>query len=585
MRNTTEPSQHILAGPLAPKVERELERLAAERVLPRLWEKDATLWTARQEEQQTIRHRLGWLTIAPVMEAHVEEIQREADGIRRDGYTSALLLGMGGSSLFPEVCRGVFGVAPGWLDLAVLDSTDPTAVRSATTRAPLERTLFLVSSKSGTTLETASLSDYFYEQVRRLKGSRAGEQFVAITDAGTPLADTAASRAFRRVFVHGPTTGQDVGGRFSALTYFGLVPASLMGLDVRRLLASAKAMAAACGASVAVADNPAAQLGALFGQGGLSEKHLLTFVSPARLSAFGALAEQIVAESTGKAGKGLVPIRQERLRDPHAYAADRIFVEWQLADDIDRELAQAVTALAEAGHPVVRLRWRDLDALGAEIFRWSLATAIAGTVMQLNPFDEPDVQASKDRTKALLAQAGRDGALPEDAPVLTEHGLSLYGDRAATRAHSMTEALRDLLRHAGAGDYFAILSFLPRTPTLDTAVERLRHVVADSTGTATMLGYGPRYLHSIGQLHKGGADRLRVLMLTAKDSVDVPVPGQPYSFGVLKHAQALGDFQALMDRHRRVLRVDLGASPDTAMTQLLRLAGEAAASGRTTPTR
>ncbi len=580
-----EPSQQILAGPLAPQVAEALRRLAAERVLPRLWEKDATLWTVSQKEQQQIRDRLGWLTIAPVMEAYVEAIQREADRIRQDGYTSALLLGMGGNSVFPEVCRGVFGVAPGWLDLAVLDSTDPTAVRSAATRTPLERTLFIVSSKSGTTLETTALSDYFYEQVRRLKGRRAGEQFVAITDAGTPCADLAAQRSFRRIFVHGPTTGQDVGGRFSALTYFGLVPAALMGIDPRRVLAGAKAMAAACGASVAAADNPAAQLGALFGQGGLSGRDKLTLVSPARLSAFGAWAEQIVAESTGKAGKGLVPIHQEPLRDPRAYAADRIFVEWQLAGDIDRELDRRVTALADAGHPVVRLRWQDRDALGAEIFRWSLATAIAGTVMQINPFDEPDVQASKDRTKALLAQVGREGALPEDTPVLTEGGLSLYGDREAARGGSMTEALRGLLRHARAGDYLAILSFLPRTPTLDTAVERLRHLVAESTGTPTMLGYGPRYLHSIGQLHKGGTDRLRALMLTAKDSVDVPVPGQPYSFGVLKQAQALGDFQALTDRHRRVLRVDLGAAPDTAMTQLLRLVGDAVASRRTTPTR
>ena len=458
---------------------------------------------------------------------------------------------MGGSSLFAEVCRETFGVASGWLDLRVLDTTDPTAIQAAMARAPLERTLFIVSSKSGSTTESNALCAYAYDQCQRLLGEHAGQQFIAITDAGTSLEAQATSLNFRRAFVHGPTTGQDVGGRFSALTYFGLVPAAVMGVDIHRLLTSAQAMRARCQPAVSLDDNPAAQLSRFLGQAYAVGRDKVTLLTSASLSRFGVWVEQLVAESTGKSGKGLIPVIGEPVRALSAYGADRVFIDVQLDSEVDSQLSQRVDALIQAGHPVIRLRWKHRSDLGGETIRWFLATAIAASQMQINPFDEPNVQESKDRTTALLDQFARDGRLP------TEESAAADPQR-----------FREWARSAVPGDYVAILSFLPRTPELDRAVEALRARVADLSGVVTTLGYGPRYLHSTGQLHKGGPATGLFLMLTADDPVDLPVPGQPYTFSVLKQAQALGDFHALHDRQRRMLKLYLGRSPLEALDLL-----------------
>lgn len=552
----------------ASRVHAALERLAGEQMIQRLWAKDASLWTSDPAAQQHIRQRLGWLSIDRIMEPQLDQIQAVAQSIQHDGFTHTLLLGMGGSSLFPEVCRFTLGVTPGWLDLTLLDSTDPSAITEAAQRLPLERTLVVVSSKSGTTIESHALDDYFYERIRALTGERAGRQFLAITDAGTPLETQAKQRGFRHVFVHGPTTGQDVGGRFSGLTCFGLVPAALMGIDVRRLLAGATQMLAACQASVPPAENPAATLALALSEAWSQGRDKVTLASAASLARFGGWAEQLLAESTGKIGKGLIPIDGEPIRAAGSYQADRIFVELQLASQPDAGLAQRLEALATSGHPVVRCAWHDAYDLGGEAIRWFLATSLAAGVMRIDPFDEPNVQESKDRTKALLDHYGREGALPDEPPVLTDGTIAVYGDGVAKNEHSVIEAVRAFLQQIKTGDYLAIASFLPRRRALDDAVESFRHRLADTLGVATMLGYGPRYLHSTGQLHKGGPDRVLLLFLTAEDPVDISVPGKPYTFSILKQAQALGDVQALRERRRRVLRLHLGSSPREALQKL-----------------
>ncbi len=560
----------ILPEAFAAGVREALACPAAASVVARLWDKDAGLWSDDPAIQQRIRGRLGWLSMASVMASRTSEIQAAAEDIQRAGFTHAVLLGMGGSSLFAEVCRSTCGVAAGWLDLVVLDTTDPSAITAAQARAPLDRTLFIVSSKSGATAESSALCDYFYEQVRALKGERAGEQFVAITDAGTPLEALARQRAFRRAFVHGPSTGLDVGGRFSALTYFGLVPAALMGLDIQQLLSRAQAMAEACRPSSTTAANPGAQLAAALALALEAGQDKILFVGSPPRARFGVWAEQLVAESTGKSGKGLIPVDGETLRDPAAASKDRLVVELQMGRERDERLKRQVDGYGAAGHPVIRLQWRDPYDVGGEVVRWFVATALVAHAMQINPFDEPNVKESKDRTVALLDRYARARSLPEDAPVLRDEGIAVYGGQATD---SLTAALRAWRAQIRAGDYVAVLSFLPRTPALDRAVESLRVRVSDATGMVTMLGYGPRYLHSTGQLHKGGPDRVVLLLLTSDDPVDVPVPGRPYTFSVLKRAQALGDFAALSERRRRVIRLHLGSAPESGMQRLLQAIG------------
>ncbi len=585
-------SQSILSNGFATGFEAGLKQVAAERLIQRLWSKDATLWTANPAEQQHIANRLGWLSIASVMESQVDRIQAAAREIREAGFTHALLLGMGGSSLFSEVCRRTFGVASGWLDLQVLDSTDPAAIESAQRRAPLEHTLLIVSSKSGSTTEVSALCEYFYDQLRRIKGDRAGgpdaqrrggeevshsagsatdragEHFIAITDAGTSLEMLAKQRGFRHAFVHGPSTGQDVGGRFSALTAFGLVPAALMGIDIRQLLARANAMLLTCQAAVPLAENPSAQLAILLAEAAKAGRDKITLLSAKPLASFGTWVEQLIAESTGKSGKGLIPIYGEPVMEPGAYGPDRVFVELQLETERDASLRRLVDALGQLNHPIVRLQWRDRYDLGGEAMRWFLVTAVVASLMRMNAFDEPNVQESKDRTKALLERYAKDGALPSEEPLVREAELVVYGTGGVHRPSSVDEAIRRFLSQSRPGDYFAVLSFLPRIPALDAAIEQLRDALATRSGLAVMLGYGPRYLHSTGQLHKGGPDRAVLLFFTGDDTIQLSVPGKPYTFSVLKQAQALGDFEALRERNRRILRLHLGQSPEAGLSRV-----------------
>ncbi|MBI3320775.1 MAG: glucose-6-phosphate isomerase [Candidatus Omnitrophica bacterium] len=555
-----------------------IARLQAERALPRLWSRDPSLWSADPTVQASIQQRLGWLEIPNVMISQAESLRRLARDIREAGFTRVLLLGMGGSGLFAEVCRRTVGLAAGHPDLTVLDTTDPTAIRFHQDQGPLRQLLVIAASKSGTTIEMTALSSYFSNAFASA-GEPYGAHCLAITDAGTPL-ETRATTTWRcrRVFVHGAGTGAEVGGRFSALTYFGLVPAALIGMDVVRLLQRAQDMLTRCQPATPLQDNPAVQLGAVLGALAQAGRDKLTLLCASELSSVGTWVEQLIAESTGKMGRGIIPICGEPLRQPASYGSDRLFVAFQLADQPDATVEALVTKLVEAGQPVVSIRWQDVYDLGGEVAKWSMATAIAGVLLGVNPFDQPDVQESKDRTRALLERYTREGRLEDrESPVYADADLAVYGTPGSIAPASLGHCLAAFFQDLHPGDYVALLSFLPRTPALDRAIHALRARVGAGWRAATMAQFGPRYLHSTGQLYKGGPNTGFLVLLTAEECLDLPIPGEPMTFGVLKQAQALGDFQAMQQRGRRILRVHLLTSPERGLQHVMRAVEAASA--------
>jgi transaldolase/glucose-6-phosphate isomerase len=548
-------------GPAARAVKAALGELAAARFGERLWKKDPTLWKPDDPAHQAeIRIRLGWLSVVDEMQPRVADLAAFAEEIRGAGFARVVLCGMGGSSLAPEVMRRTFGVARGGLDVAVLDSTDPAAVRTAEAGSDPARTLYIISSKSGGTTEPNVFFQYFWERVRAARGERAGESFVAITDPGTAMERRAREHGFRRIFLNPP----EIGGRYSALSYFGLVPAALMGIDVGRLLARAKRMATACGPAVSPAQNPGLYLGAVLGALARARRDKVTFVASGKIATFGYWTEQLIAESTGKEGKGIVPVEGEPLGRPGVYARDRLFVYLRLGAQHDR----AVAALARAGHPVVALRLGDAYDLGAEILRWEIATAAAGFLLGIDPFDQPNVQESKDNTVRLLAEHAAKGALPDP------------GGAIAADAPDFGARLLAHLKSVRAGDYVALTVYAERTPARERLLRELRAAIRDRFRVATTVGYGPRFLHSTGQLHKGGANNGVFIQLSCDDPDDIRVPGEAYTFGVLKAAQALGDYESLASRARRILRVALGTEVEAGLrTALAAVAGAPAKAG------
>ena len=508
-------------------------------VTQRIWQRDHTLWSPDSRE---IANRLGWLDIAGAMQGEVPGLALFADEIRRDGYRHVVLLGMGGSSLGPEALGKTFTPIPDYPELIVLDSTVPAQVRAVTGTIDPARTLFLVSSKSGGTIETLSLYRYFRSVAEDvLPQAKVGRSFVAITDSGTPLEVLGEQAGFRRVFLNHP----DIGGRYSVLSYFGLVPAALAGIDVAELLARALRMRKRCQAAD-IGSNPGAQLGAFIGGMALSGRDKLTLIEPPSIRSLGLWVEQLIAESLGKDGKGIIPIVGEPLLAPDAYDADRLFVYSRSASDADPGVDAAVERLEAAGHPVERLDLRDSYDLGAEFFRWEFAAA-AGAVLEVHPFDQPDVQSSKDITGRLLADFIRDARLPEPLP-----GGTLSG----------------LLAQSKPGNYLAIMPYIPMTQQADDVLDQLRQRVMRQRRIATSVGYGPRFLHSTGQLHKGGGPSGLFLQLTMSHD-DLPIPGRPYGFATLAAAQAVGDLRALSDLGRPTARIDLGGGPVDGLRRLL----------------
>ena len=527
-------------------VEKRLARLDDQGFAFKLWHKDASLWTSDRKSQQQIRGALGWLHVAEKMESHLAALGRFVDEIHEAGFRHVVDLGMGGSSLAPLLFARTFKPGQGGLPLTVLDTTDPATIRHVAQSVPIAKTLFIVASKSGTTAEPLAFGEYFYAQVRKHKGRRAGENFVVITDPGSPLVALAQQRGYRRSFLN----FRDIGGRYSALSWFGLLPAGLMGLDVAELLARALRMAHAGHSCVPAADNPGLQLGAALGEMARRKRDKVTFIVSPAIATFGLWLEQLLAESTGKAGSGILPVAGEPVARPAMYGDDRLFVYLRLPDE-DPELERRVAALRKAGQPVVTIQMRDTLDLGEEFFRWEFATAAAGAVLGLNPFDQPNVQESKDNTDRLLHIARAGGALPSEEPV-------------PVRA----ETFGGFFAQARPGDYVALLAYLPETPATDRALQAIRIELRDALKLATTVGYGPRYLHSTGQFHKGGPNTGLFVMLTADDAVDAPIPGSPYGFSLFKQAQAQGDLEALKKHGRRVLRVHLERDVTKALKKL-----------------
>jgi transaldolase / glucose-6-phosphate isomerase len=518
-------------GGLNATVETGLRQLEAQAVPRRLQERDASLWSSDPAAQAEIKERLGWLTVVDRMEESVPDLVRLRDELRQEGFTAVVLMGMGGSSLAPEVFRTTFGTGAGGLHVHVLDTTDPAAIAALERSLDLKRTLFIVASKSGTTTETLSHYQYFLAKT----GNNAS-QFIAITDPGTPLA-AAAEGSFRRVFLN----PADIGGRYSALSYFGLVPAALGGVDVGAVLDRAQMMVHACAPSVPASENPGAWLGAILGEAAVAGRDKVTIIAAPAVAKFGLWAEQLLAESTGKQGKGLVPVADEPLGAPAVYGDDRIFVHITLAGDTDAPV-RSLAALAAAGHPVVTLTMRDTLDLGPEFYRWEYATAVAGSIMGINAFDQPNVQEAKDITRQVLSQR---------RPATVGEGISWAGQPGA----SLDAAIESLLALVRPHDYVALMAYVPPADETERALTSIRVAIRDQHRVATTVGYGPRFLHSTGQLHKGGPNTGVFLQIVGDDPADLPIPGAPYTFGQLKQAQAYGDYITLRNHGRRVLRI------------------------------
>jgi glucose-6-phosphate isomerase len=532
-------------GPLDDAIAARLADWGSERVADRLWQKDGSLWAASGKEPADVAAWLGWLDLPESMRGRVAEFEHLARDVRNDGYTRAAVLGMGGSSLAPELFSRVFREADG-LELRILDSTHPDAVRGFREWAQSARTLLCVSSKSGSTTEPNAFH-------AAMSAFAPALDFVAITDPGSSLAELARAQEFRAIVEGHP----DVGGRYSALSAFGLLPAALHGVDLDGLLERASAMATACRRPAP--ENPGLKLGTVIGEAALAGRDKLTILTSPRLASLGDWAEQLIAESTGKAGRGIVPIVGEPAGDPQAYGDDRYFVFVTLADDADPEWSRLAGELERLGQPGLHIELADALDVGAEFVRWEVATAAAGIVLGIDPFDQPNVQESKDATTALLEAFRRDGALPAPAPLVADGTVAAYADPQALGDTPVTVdgALRSLLTTIRAGDYAAILAYLPQDPDTEARLQRLRATLRDALGVATTLGFGPRFLHSTGQLHKGGPDSGVFLQLTGEPRRDLPIPGWEETFGTLIGAQALGDLQSLQRRGRRVLRLHL----------------------------
>lgn len=510
-------------GPMVYQLDAAIHEAQEIGVAKRIRDKDASLWKSDDAAQKQIRNSLGWLTVADEMLGVAGELIEFADSVR--DYQHVMVCGMGGSSLCPEVLARTFGRQPGFPELLVLDSTDPDVIAGLRERIDVARCLFVIASKSGSTTEPNVFQKFWYEEVGKLR-EHPGENFIAITDPGSPLVTTASELGFRRTFLN----QADIGGRYSALSYFGMAPAALMGIDIREFLKR-----------VAVVDSDdALKLGTVLGECANAGRDKLTLVLDPKIARLGLWIEQLIAESTGKEDKGILPVNDEPLGDPSVYGDDRVFVSLSIGD-IAPEQKSRLDLLTGAGHPIIYRRLEDIYDLGAEFFAWEFATACAGWRLGINPFDQPNVQEAKDATRELLSEFAKSNKLPhEEKP--------LAGD----------EAIHAHLKTIKPGDYVAFLNYVEESEELDRRFQDLRTVVRDRTHCATTAGYGPRFLHSTGQLHKGGPNTGVFFQITDEDKNDFPVPGEPYTFSILKQAQALGDFRALSSRGRRVVRIDVG---------------------------
>ena len=551
--------QHFALGAPTATVMEAVNAAPQHAVAERIWQRDPSLWKPGDAAHaEIIANRLGWLDVIDLMRERLPELLRLSSEVVDAGWRDCVLLGMGGSSLCPEVLRSSFGSAAGHPTLHVLDTTDPVAIARLTRDVDARHCGFVVASKSGKTLETLSHMAHFWELTRATVPDPE-EHFIAITDAGSHLDEQARERKFRHVFEN----PGDIGGRYSALSYFGLVPAAIAGIDVERLLDCAADMRRQCKPGVPGDVNCGLALGTVIAMLHDAGRDKVTILAPPAISSFSLWAEQLIAESTGKEGKGIIPIGSEPIGDPSVYGDDRVFAALRYGDDAD--LDRAAGALRAAGLPVVSFDIADLHELAAEFFRWEFATAVAGAALRIDPFDEPNVQESKDNTNSMLARFEATRQLPEEAPAADSDGVGVFG---GVRASSAGEAIRAHLDTAQRGDYVALMAYVTPDQANEQALQALRVTIRDSRRLATTLGFGPRFLHSTGQLHKGGPNTGVFIQITADDSEDVEIPGQPFSFSVLKRAQAAGDLQSLRDHGRRVIRLHLGGDVRAGLARL-----------------
>jgi transaldolase/glucose-6-phosphate isomerase len=543
-------------------VQERITYLEATHFSPRLWRKDPSLWKSDPEDQADIRNALGWIHVPEKMEENFRQLNAFKDEILKAGFRHVLHMGMGGSSLTPLVFARIFTPDPQALPLTVLDSTDLATILKIEHALPIENTLFIIASKSGTTAEPLAFAEYFYQKVRMIKGERAGENFCVITDPGTPLVKMAQERAYRRTFLN----FADIGGRYSALSYFGLVPATLMGVDVSELLERALRMRHACDSSVPAHENPGLALGAALGELARNNKrNKVTFLMPKVISALGLWLEQLLAESTGKEGTGILPVAGEPIGEPATYGGDRVFVYIRMKDTTDKILQRSVSHLRETGQPLIIITLDDVLDLGQEFFRWETTTATAGAILGINAFNQPNVQESKDNTNRLLALVRTQGNLPEEKPSLVRDPLKLYFKETGS---TVPATLQQFLVQSHPGDFLALMAYIAENPANQRALQDIRILLQDCLHISTTLGYGPRFLHSTGQFHKGGPNTGLFLQLTAEDARDIPIPSAPYTFGVFKRAQALGDLEALEKHERRVGHMDLGVDTNLGLSAL-----------------
>lgn len=547
-------------------VEASLDDWKKNNKVARLWQKDASLWSNTDESNW-----LGWLTITEEQVANLATLKQLAAEVKKAKFKHVLLLGMGGSSLCPEVLRMTFGKIAGFPELHVLDSTDPVQIKALEKKLDLKKTLCIVSSKSGSTLEPNIFKQYFFERVKKAVGEKlVGSRFIAVTDPGSKMQQVAEADKFWRVFAGVPS----IGGRYSALSNFGMVPAAAMGLDVGKFLKSAQEMVRACGTSSAADKNPGVLLGTILGVAANHGRDKITIITSPGIFDLGAWLEQLIAESTGKIGKGIIPVDREKLAKPEVYGNDRIFAYLTLAGKTNKAQDAAVAALEKSGQPVIRITLPNTYTLGQEFFRWEIATAVAGSIIGINAFNQPDVEASKVETRKLTSEYESTGSLPAESPFLTTKDAKLFADErnavALSGGKSFGEVLKTHLSRIGVGDYFAVLGYIPMNAENEAALQTIRTGVRDAKKVATCLGFGPRFLHSTGQGYKGGPNSGVFLQVTCDDASDLPVPDQKYTFGVVKAAQARGDFAVLAERGRRAVRVHLGKKLKSGLKALSR---------------
>ncbi|GAB2477108.1 glucose-6-phosphate isomerase [Hymenobacter qilianensis] len=528
------------------------------------WQKDAALWTQDAEAQQSVRSFMGWLRVAETMVQAVPEIEQFVHEVKAAGFKHVVVMGMGGSTMAPIVFKESFPMGENGLPISVLDTTDPGTVKQIEESVPLADTLFIVASKSGTTAEPLAFGDYFYDRIKQIKGDKAGENFVAITDPGSKFVTSATEQGYRRIFLNFP----EVGGRFSALTYFGLVPAALYGISIGELLARAIGMMRACGAYGSTGgQNPGLELGVALGVLAEQGRDKLTLVVPNSLSDLGLWLEQLLAESTGKEGKGILPVAGEPLGEPSLYGHDRVFVYVGYENEADEANQSKLQALQQAGHPVITILMKDALDLGAEFYRWEVATAVASAVFGINPFDQPNVQAAKTATDRLMKVVEQEGQIPQkEQPKVTENGVAYY---TAVGGNDAAEVLQNFFAQAKPGDFLNVQAYLTESPAMNESLQQLRAQVQEQLHIATTSGYGPRFLHSTGQYHKGGPNTGLFVQFTVDHPQDLPLPGRSYTFGTFKNAQAQGDLEALQQNDRRTLRVHLGSDAGQGIKTML----------------